>query len=591
MKSNQTILNSDFYQAMSDSLYDGVLATDANGSIILFNDAAKRILNIKNRHVIGRHLKDINPGAWADFREIMKNGTSQLGKKIQINDLTAIANRTPVKKNGKIIGVVSVFQDISEFDNIAKELNTYKELVKQLDAIVETSYDGLYITDRNEKTLRVNPSWSKITGLSAAEVVGKNTSDLERDGFISKSVASMILKHGKSITTSAHVKTGKEVLVTGTPVFDENGNVSIVVLNVRDMTDLNRLNRQIKKTKQQTQKYKSKLKNMQQLSLKMDSEIVAVSKPIKDIIDLALRIARVNIPVLIQGETGVGKEAIAKFIHNNSDNSKNGQFMKINCGAIPSTLLESELFGYEKGAFTGASTQGKRGLFEMAKGGTVFLDEIQTLPLNLQAKLLNVLQDFEIMRVGGVKTIKINARIITASNQELFKMVQNNTFREDLFFRLNVVPINIPPIRERKDDILPLVNFFLRKYNAKYKKNKTINRSVLDYLVNYPWRGNIREISNLMERLVVMSHDDEILIEDLPSYISNQEGFKLPYIEGDNGGLKNVVQKYECQLIKEAIKKYGNSRKAAKFLGVDPSTITRKLKKMGVELSYLNFPA
>jgi len=325
--------------------------------------------------------------------------------------------------------------------------------------------------------------------------------------------------------------------------------------------------------------YYSKLKKMRMEQYDF-AEIVAVSKQMRDVVDVALRVAQVDVPVLLQGETGVGKEVIARLIHNKSPRSSKGAFMKINCGAIPENLLESELFGYEKGAFTGARDTGKKGRFELAEEGTVFLDEIEALSLNLQVKLLSAVQDLEIMPIGSSKPKKINTRIIAASNKDLYQMTQNNTFREDLFFRLNVVPIYIPPLRERKNDVLPLVNFFLQKHNARYKRNKYLNRQVIDYLLEYQWRGNVRELSNLIEHIVVVAHDDEIIPEDLPGYLrsssrSNLHNFYLTSISS----LKEAVMEFESHAIQEALKKYGSARKAANFLKVDPSTITRKMKR------------
>jgi transcriptional regulator with PAS, ATPase and Fis domain len=301
----------------------------------------------------------------------------------------------------------------------------------------------------------------------------------------------------------------------------------------------------------------------------------------RDVLALALRVARVDAPILIQGETGVGKEVVARLIHAKSHRSDKGPFVKIDCGAIPENLLESELFGYEKGAFTGARDQGKRGRFELAEGGSLFLDEIEALSMNLQVKLLSAVQDLEIVPIGGSNPKKINTRIIAASNKDLRRMVRDNTFREDLFFRLNVVPIYIAPLRERKEDILPLVNTYLQKYNAKYERNKRLSRPVMDCLREYQWTGNVRELANLIEQLVVVTYEDEIMPEDLPRDVrsaarTNLSDFHLH----NNSSLKEAVLDFQARLIQEAINKYGSARKAAHFLKVNPSTLTRKIRRV-----------
>ena len=456
--------------------------------------------------------------------------------------------------------------------------NSYRQVIQNLEAIIDSSYDGISITDCEGRVLKVNPSWEKITGLSASEVVGRKMEDLEREGYFWKAIPPLVLKHRKRITQPSRViKTSRDVLVTGNPIFDENGNLSIVATNVRDMTDLNKLNKQLARSKKFAKEYFCKLEKLQRQQNDL-GDIVAVSKKTRDVVELALRVASVDIPVLIQGETGVGKEILAKLIHKKSSRSK-GMLMKINCGAIPETLLESELFGYEKGAFTGAREDGKKGLFELSEGGTLFLDEIDALPLNLQAKLLHALQDYEITRIGGMKPKRIDTRIIAASNCDLEQMVQDGTFRKDLFFRLNVISIYIPPLRERKEDILPLLNFFLQKYKTKYKKSIRLSRQVIDYLMEYQWSGNVRELSNLIERLVVLV-DDEVLPEDLPPYLKFSKGIVSTGFNISNiSSLKEAVLEFEKTLIKEAINEYGSARKAAKYLNVDPSTLTRKLKR------------
>jgi len=562
------------FKTILDSSHNGIVIVDREGIVIFFNSAAKNILDLEDEKIEGKHFSSVSQEAWDDFEKIVVSGEPQLGKKFEVGGQTLIVNRTPIRDRGKIIGVLSIFQDISEFEKITSELSSYRRMVKEMDAIIESSYDGLYITDGQANTLRVSSSWEKITGLMAKDVIGKNMADLERQGYFSKSVTLMVLKEKRPLSIQAKVVTGREVLVSGSPIFDDDGNIIMVVSNVRDLTDIRRLSRQLEQSKKLTEQYRNKLEKLK-IQLVEHEDIIAESKAMKDVLELAIRVAQVDVLVLITGETGVGKEIVAKFIHNNSKRVAKGLFVTINCGAIPESLLETELFGYESGAFTGSSPKGKIGLFESAEGGTIMLDEIGELSVGLQVKLLRAIQDLKITRVGGVKPKKIDVRLISITNRDLKKMVENGNFREDLYFRLNVVPIYIPPLKERRDDILHLINFFLHKFNLNYGKNVHFSRVVIDHLINYDWPGNVRELSNLIERLVVVTPHDEVLMEDLPDALK-QDFLNLPISQEDS--LKKAVRQFEVSLMRKAINKHGSVQQAANYLNVDPATIYRKLK-------------
>jgi len=563
-----------FFRTILDSSHNGIVIVDLEGIIVFFNSAAKKILCLNDEKPEGKPFSSINLKAWEDFKEILITGKPQLGKKFAFNGKTLIVNRTPIRSHEKIIGVLSIFQDISELEKITSELSTYRRMVQEMDAIIESSYDGLYITDGQANTLRVNSSWEKITGLRAKDVIGKNMADLETKGYFSKSVTLMVIEEKRPLTIQARVITGKEVLVSGSPILDDDGNISMVVTNVRDLTDIRRLSKQLVQSKKLSEKYYNKLEKLR-IQLGEHGNIITESKAMKDVMELALRIAGVDTHVLITGETGVGKDVVAKFIHNNSKRSSSGLFLKINCGAIPENLLETELFGYEGGAFTGASPKGKQGLFESAEGGTIMLDEIGELSLGLQVKLLMAIQDLEITRVGSVKAKKINVRLISITNRDLKKMVEDGNFREDLYFRLKVVPIYIPPLRERRDDILHLINSFLQEFNLKYGKEIHFSRMVIDHLVSYDWPGNVRELRNLIERLVVVTPHDEIIMDDLPD---RQHYDFLNFPINQAGPLKEVVRQFEISLMQKAIDKHGGVQQAARHLEIDPTTIYRRLK-------------
>ena len=303
----------------------------------------------------------------------------------------------------------------------------------------------------------------------------------------------------------------------------------------------------------------------------------------RQLYETAELVLNVDATVLISGQTGVGKDVLAKFIYNQSNRRMQGEFIKINCGAIPPDLLESELFGYEGGAFTGANKQGKPGMFELADKGVLFLDEVGELPLNLQVKLLRVIQEREVQRIGAIKPKKINVRLIAATNRDLRKMVESGDFREDLFYRLNVIPIFIPRLAERPEDILHLVSNFLLQMNEKYEMNKSISPDLRSFLFQYDWPGNIRELSNLIERLVLLTRDNLITVNHLPSeYKSAILSTSSPLQE--NLTLKEAVEQAEKQVILHAVKNSSTTYELAKLLDTSQATVVRKLKKYNIIL-------
>jgi len=443
-----------------------------------------------------------------------------------------------------------------------KVKNSQLILKNNLEAVIESSYDGIFITDGNANALYVNKSYERIAGITKEEVLGKNMLDLEKSNIISKSATLIALRDKKITTLSQTFKTGKSVIVTSTPIFDENKNIILVVTNVRDISELEDL-------KLQLEGLKSKIVG--------GCEIIAKHKSMTKLLENAKRIASVDTTVLILGETGVGKEGIAKYIYANSHRA-NKPYIKVNCGAIPENLLETEFFGYEKGAFTGAKNEGKAGLFELANDGTIFLDEIGELPLNMQVKLLRVLQEETITKIGGSKEIKIKVRIIAATNKDLEKLVEEGQFRDDLYYRLNVIPILVPPLRERKDDILLLTKHFECYYNKKYNSNKKIDNTVIDILHNYNWPGNVRELKNTIERMILLNDDNIISLKDLPANILKQKEIEV-INRFESSTLKDAVSLLEYEMITKAYEKHKNVRDAAEALGIDSSTFVRKRQK------------
>ncbi|MHC1727674.1 MAG: sigma-54 interaction domain-containing protein [Syntrophobacteraceae bacterium] len=453
----------------------------------------------------------------------------------------------------------------------------------ELEDVLEASYDGLFITDGECRVLMVNSAWERICGVDRALVVGKYASNLVQSGMYSESCAYQTLEQQTKTTImlrmTAGDKVGQKIMATGIPIFGEDGRVKRVVVNVRDITEILYLKDLLEKTRHLNEIYAAELEQMRLQQIGKDESVIARSTKTKRVLEMAAQVAKVDSTVLITGESGVGKEVVANAIHRCSHRSS-GPLIKVNCGAIPENLLESELFGYESGAFTGAKKQGKPGLFELADKGTLFLDEVGDISLGLQVKLLRALQEREIVRVGGVKPLSLDVRIVAATNRNLAQMVAAGSFREDLYYRLNVVSIEIPPLKERKEDIPPLVLSFLGKINKKYQFEKRFSPMVIDHFVHYSWPGNIRELENVIERMLVMNEDEEMKIGHLPAFMVN---YSLPSAGGTmvvpNMPLNKAVEHLEMEMLRQALKKYGSTRKAASVLQVSQSAVMRKLKK------------
>jgi transcriptional regulator with PAS, ATPase and Fis domain len=473
-------------------------------------------------------------------------------------------------------------QEISNFIfSEDKDLKFARYVFKTLNAILKFSFTGLWVTDGKGKVLGISRASEKISEIRASEVIGKNIMTLQGKGFFNKSIALEVLRKKTSVMRTQKIKSGKIILTKGKPILDNKGNIELIILNDWDVTYLNKIREKLKESQTLAKGYRSELSRIRIKDLE-GNNIVFKSKTIKRVIEAALMASKVDVSVLLSGESGVGKSLIAKLIHKYSPRA-NQPFICVNCGAIPEFLMESELFGYKEGAFTGASKGGKLGIFELADKGTIFLDEIDTLALQLQVKLLHVLEDKKIIRVGGTKHKNIDVRIIAASNQNIEKLVEEKTFRQDLFYRLNVVSIFIPPLRERPEDIPPLVNFFLYKYNKKYKKKKIITPQLINFLYSYNFLGNIRELSNFVERAVIMTKKEKIELEDI-FQLGMKFGKNIPILLKEKElSLKEAVENLEHFMIERAIKKYKNQIKAAEVLKIDQSTISRKVKKYGIQ--------
>jgi len=451
------------------------------------------------------------------------------------------------------------------------------ELAKWLDAIIESSYDGLWICDRDLTVLKVNKASARINGVSPDEVIGRNIMDLVEEGMFDKSVTAEVLKKRTSVTMLQTIRGKKKILVTGNPIFDERGEICLIVTNDRDITELDRLRSELHATQALAREYRSKISELELDGVDLTSMVVKSPQSHRTI-QLAIRCAAADSTVLVLGESGTGKGMVAKLIHANSARSQ-GPFIRLDCAGIPDSLIESELFGYEKGAFTGAKSEGKPGLFELANRGTLFLDEIGELPLGAQAKLLRFLEDHESLRVGGTTARKTDVRIIAATNRNVEEMVDRKELRKDLYYRLNVVPINIPPLRERREDILPLIMHHLEKFTSALHKERILSPEAIDALCRYDFPGNVRELANLIERLVVVSEHNRIEVEEIPSEVRARL-VGSPYVTDHPAGssLREAVELYTARIVESALRRFGSQRAAAKALGVSQGTISRKVR-------------
>ncbi|QCP52153.1 PAS domain S-box protein [Trinickia violacea] len=450
------------------------------------------------------------------------------------------------------------------------ELARLRQLCFDLEEIFRHSFDGIFVADGSGVTLMVNEGCERNYDLKAADMIGRHVSEFEQKGLIRPVIAQQVARTGQRISTTQRTHTGKTIMVTGIPLFDAVGKVRKVVINSRDTTELLQLQDALAQAKADLQRVDAEIEALRLQNLKVDG-LVLHSEPMQRIASLAARVAKVDATVLITGHSGVGKDVIARLIHRESPRA-NGPLIKINCGALPRDLLESELFGYEPGAFTGAQKQGKSGLIELAHRGTLFLDEIGDLPLDLQVKLLQVLQDRVIVRLGGTQPISVDVRVIAATNRDLKSMVAERAFRDDLFYRLNVVPIAVPPLAARKDDIAPLVLQFASEFNARYGLTRTFSEQAIALMLAHDWLGNVRELRNVVERAIVTSEGDLIGPEFLDGVLPGE------LLDEEPSTFRQRVERFERRLIEDAMRKHGNTREVARALGLSQSSVVRKLR-------------
>lgn len=458
----------------------------------------------------------------------------------------------------------------------AEALNENCDLIlREREVILDSINDGIWVIDSNGITVYVNKALERLSGLVGKDVIGKHVTAPMLDGNFTSCVTLSALEEKKAVTLFDDYSTGKRCLNTSTPIFDDQGNIWRVVASIRDMSELEALQTQLAEVEMEARLYKDKLERMGQAN---PSGFIGKGNTMRKCLGELEKAAKVPSVVLILGDTGTGKTLAASMIHQKSPRSQ-GPFVTVNCAAIPQNLLEAELFGYEKGAFTGASHDGKKGFFELADKGTLFFDEIGELPLSMQAKLLHVLDSYSFHRVGGVKNIKVDVRILAATNRPLDKLVQAGEFRADLYYRLRVLSVNIPSLREHPEDIAIMAVHFLSEACKLHGTNKFFDPKVLDFFVMHTWPGNVRELRATVEFLAAMTEGNVIRLRDLPPHLysgSAKEGEEQPQ------SLKVAIESLEYKMIKEALVKTGSTYKAAALLGVSQSTVVRKAHRLNI---------
>lgn len=461
--------------------------------------------------------------------------------------------------------------------------------------MMDASNDGFTYTDEAGNIVYWNKTYETLTGISPEVVYQQNIEELNRQGYpISKMMLEVFdTRQAVSRLIKYQLNSERKVMVTVSPVYNKDNKFSGAIAVLRDMTELMHLRQELdvvylEKDSEQKKQEKEKQKLLGQiysiLHIVEEYDLIGKSHQMQSLAELAYRISHVDSTALITGESGVGKDVFCKMV---SRFSGNDTYTKISCGAIPENLLESELFGYEPGAFTGAKKSGKPGIFELAGEGVVFLDEIGEMSMSMQVKLLTVLQDRKFYRIGGVKEIEMKARIIAATNCDLKEEIKKGRFRQDLFYRLNVIPVYIPPLRERKEDIIPIAENVLKRLNQRHETTKVLSNEIQRHLIAYNWPGNIRELSNLIERMYVLSSDEVIGMDVLPEEIVQALGVtRITELKDRDLNLKSVLEEFEAAYLRDHLKEELTLEETSHILGINLSTLVRKINKYNLPKRY-----
>jgi len=565
-----------------DSTHDAMIAVDKKGIITVYNAAAGKLTGKVPSEVIGKPVIDVVDTTRLPY--ILKTGHSELNRKQMLGDIEIVTNRMPVKnENGEVIGAIAVFRDITEIHALAEEITNLREVQSMLEAILNATQDAISVVNQDAIGWLINPAYTRLTGYTEDDIIGKpSTVDLAEG----ESVHLKVLETREPVKGMYH-RVGpnrKEVMTEAAPIIVD-GELRGSVAVIHDLTEINKLVSELDQAKQIIRNLEAKY---------TFDDIIGDSEVMEATTAKARLAAETPATIILRGESGTGKELFAHAIHNASER-KFSQFVRVNCAAISENILESELFGYEEGAFTGASKGGKIGLFEQADGGTIFLDEIGEISLTMQAKLLRVLQEKEIVRVGGTKPVNVDVRVISATNVDLEKAVFDGSFRKDLYYRLNVFPIQIPSLRNHKDDLDDLISFLINKYNQEYGRHVSqISQAAMAHILSYDWPGNVRELENYIGRSMINMRMNETVLDryHMPSFQTNiSDG--TPIYEGSGNDLPDIpVNDRKLSSYLDAIEKRhilsvlrindDNREQTAKDLGISLRSLYYKLKKYGI---------
>lgn len=569
----------DLLKIILTSIPMGIFVVDREKQIINFNESGLKMIKMTADKVINKSAEAIFNGE--HINNVFRTGETILNQ-LQITDkMGVLVDYSPIIDfNNQVEGIIIIVQDLPMVEEMAMEIEHIKNLNQDLNAILSTIYDEILVVNQHGELIRYSESFiSEFWDVELKDLIGKNLLELEDKGLFTPSVTRLVIEQKKKVSVVQETKSGKKILAVGNPVFNGQGKIERIIIASRDITETTKLKTELREIKKISDQYRQELetfKNKDQFFKK----IIYCSPKMEQVMEQVNKISNFSSTVLIYGESGVGKEVIAHAIHQLGKRS-NEPFLKLNCGAIPENLLESELFGYSKGSFTGADKNGKEGYFQKADKGILFLDEIGEMPISLQVKLLRVLQEQEVVPIGSTTPIPINVQIVAATNKRLEKMVEQGTFREDLFYRLNVIPIHVPSLRERPEDIPLLAFHFLQQINDKYNKNYHLSQDALNLLEVHSWPGNIRELQNMVERLAVSADHPTIDAHFVNQFLSIGNDFRKekPLISKVSP-LQETLDYVEEQLIMLAMKQYKTTTKAAKALGVSQSSVSRKYQKI-----------
>ena len=530
----------------------------------------------------GRALSEAAPELATELRRALAGDPPGEQVPVRRGEVILLGRVSPLRGPGGVGGALCVLVDGAERDAVLQRMQAGEEMAREQEAIINNMSDGLWVSDGEANVLRINPASARLNAIQPTQVVGRNMRDLVAEGMFDRSVTLEVIRTGKPVNM-LQSRRGRKLVLTGTPVRDDAGRLIRVVVNERDVTEIESLERGLEEQELIKDRFKGEMLEMQ-IEKVESRRVIAKSPAMQKALRQAIKVSGAESTVLILGESGVGKGLFADLIHKYSPR-KDKPIVKVNCGAIPEQLVEAELFGYEKGAFTGAQTKGKAGYFEAAEGGTLFLDEVAELPLSSQVKLLRFLEDRRITRVGATQSREVDVRILAATHRDLQEMVDSGAFRLDLYYRLNVIPLSIPPLRERSECILPVLRHYVELYSQRLGVRRRLSRAATDALLAYPWPGNVRELMNLCERLVVMSDTEVIDLADLPPHVVSGASAAPEAATAAWDGettLEEAVLRTERAVLLRARERYGSQTDMARALGVNQSTVARKLQRHGL---------